>query len=1185
MKRKFPTSRAAALGAAALALLGPAARAQVDATNWGSVTTPVYGVAQTGTYAGADLFAGPDQFGSYFAGVLPDGKKVTPAGAVAQIGMNPLGVAVTPDGKYIITTNDDERNNGPSPHSGLAGGYTVSVVDASTLNVVSHVSTVGKLFIGLQVVAKAGGGYTVYASGGADQNVKVLNVDAGGILTVGTPIAIAPITPQNAGFASNYVLSPSFNAAVNSQANNKVPPSTVSYPTNGGNTGPGNFAPALPGGGNGSQVVFPAGSALHGRFLYVACNGDNSLAVIDTSTNAVIRRLPVGYFPYGVTVSRDGTKVLVSNWGIQQYSFLGPSYDGSGKLTGLTGIAPGQDVSGLFFVPQTSTTGTNPHTSSVSVISVPGGDPSAAAPTVLGSIYEGHPLDDRDNVGDTHPSATVLVRRGFLEVEYVAKANSDSLGLILVSNNRKLGDMDLSPLSINTNGHVVHGSYPNALAVSPDNTRLYVAEAGLNSVAVLDVSNPTQPQLLGRIPTGWYPTGVTVDPSGQNLYITNAKGVGEDINPLINNGVGANSNPTATGVESATNSNTIFGTLQQVPVSSLTPAALAAGNTTVQNNNYAQQTGAALAALDTSVVPLGGAASTKIKHVFFILHENKTFDSVLGNQSAHFGPYASLTFNDANGATDSVSKEDKTLGAGLEYTQLSLNTQALALAFATGVNYFSDSEESDAGHQFSASGTASDYTEKTLLVKTGRGLLVNKNFEPEDYPEGGYIFNNAARNGVSFKDYGALIRVDGTTNGTSFPSTTDDPASGKNGYSTFSGDAANPSAVVNGVNEVTGSDVSSPTVGLGQTYFLKNPILAILGENNGNGEPHIDRNYPGYNFDISDQRRAREFIADFDRMAAAGTLPTYLYIYQPNDHQGTGPNAIASPNVPGATGPEEISDGDTGLGMVVQHLMNSPVYYDAATGTGSAIFMTYDDAQSGRDHVDPHRTPLVVISPFARPGYVATHHYSTASIVKTEELLMGLPPNNYGDLFATDLRDLFQPTYNGITAGMIAFNNANTGHVYVATAAGRKVWKLAARLDIVRPGPRQPPPEPDRPALDARRHPLPRGGPQGPPERAPVQGHAGAHLPDRRADRPHRRPQRRHRRLIVTASAPSHSGTGRFLFRLSARASRQAAQEGGRGDPARHLPYPPPCRAHLPDASPTHHGPCPRVLNQNLTRC
>ena len=123
--------------------------------------------------------------------------------------------------------------------------------------------------------------------------------------------------------------------------------------------------------------------------------------------------------------------------------------------------------------------------------------------------------------------------------------------------------------------------------------------------------------------------------------------------------------------------------------------------------------------------------------------------------------------------------------------------------------------------------------------------------------------------------------------------------------------------------------------------------------------------------------------------------------------------------------------------------------------------MTYDDAQSGRDHLDPHRTPMIVISPYAKPGFLATRHYSTASIVKTEELLLGLPPNNYGDLFATDLRDMFQSTYNGIHLGpdgltllgpdqqaLVKLHNKST---YVATAQGRKVWTLARKLDASSP--------------------------------------------------------------------------------------------------------------------------------------
>ena len=1070
-------SGAASLGAALLALLGgSAATAQVDGTNWGTITAPVYGTSEkavaNGTYSAAELLAGPNKSGelslpssltaTYFDGVLPNGKKVTPAGIVAQIGMHPLGSALTPDGQYIILSCDDERNitGGLSTQLStttanttvnLLGGYSVTVLRTSDMKVAAQ-ANVGLLFVGLQVVANGAGGYTVYASGGGDHNVKVLTFTPPatptslGALTSGTAIKINPITPN--GTPTNFAALPNTGAFNGGD-----------FPENSGTSG------GVVGSGTGNRLTFPAGSALspNGRYLYVACNADNSLAVIDTTTNTVIKQIPVGFLPYGVSVSRDGSKVLVSNWGVQQYSFLAPPpLDSNGNVTALAGVTPSAtDVSGLFFVPVTSTTGTNPKTSSVSVVSVPGGNPANAA--LLGSIYEGQPagLDDRSMVGETHPSASAIVRRGTVEVEYVAKANSDSLGLILVANNRKLQDLDLSPLNLNLDSHTVHGTYPNALAVSPDNTRVYVAEAGLDSVAVLDTTNPLTPTLIGRIPTGWYPTALSVSADGKTLYIVNDKGVGEDINPNTN----LATNPTASGVESFSNSNSIFGTLQKVDLTSYTP-----DQTTALADNYAVQTGP----LDTSIVPLGGPASNKIKHVIFILHENKTFDSMLGNQ-AHFGVFASPNYNLANGTTSLDTEYAVTGPTG--FTSLAYNTQALADTFATGVNYYSDAEESDGGHQFSASGTASDYSEKTLLVKGGRGLLSNKNMEPEDYPEGGYIFNNAARNGVSFKDYGALIRVTGTDNGYANPAKTIDPPSGNGGLPlvapTGTGTESNP--VINGINstsvpsasatvvEVPGSDVTSMTQGLGQSYFLKNPILAILGESNANGEPHLDVNYPGYNFGISDQRRALEFNQDFDRMVKAGTLPQFIYLYQPNDHSGN-PAATTNISITGGSpsGAELIADGDTALGMVVKHIMGTPTYYNSADGTGSAIFMTYDDAQSGRDHLDPHRTPMIVISPYAKPGFLGTRHYSTASIVKTEELLLGLPPNNYGDLLATDLRDMFQSTYNGIMLGPdgLTLVQASTGRAliklhskstYVATAEGRKVWKLSEKLDSSTP--------------------------------------------------------------------------------------------------------------------------------------
>jgi len=958
-------------------------------TNWGILGAPVaFGHETMPGYTDAEPFAGPNKFGDgkYYHGILPNGKIVNPAGTSIPVGMNPLGSTLTPDGKFLIVTNDDERDGGiPSlQNPALTGGYSLTVVDTSTMTVASQITTAGKLFIGLQAVGA--GPYTLYASGGGDNQIKLFSIDAAGLISVSaTPaITISPILPSTDGNVSNY---------------------TPGAPLTSSTATPTGFSKS------GAKITFPAGSALspNGKFLYVACNGDNSVAVIDTASNAVVKQVPVGFFPYAVSVSTDGTQVYVSNWGVTPYKFLpGAQYDAGGKLTSLTrfspdgsGGAPGT-VQDLFYVPQTSK-----ESASIAVLSAPGADGTQLS--LNGYVNQGANLDALYQVGSTHPSATAIVKKAGKSILYVTKTNSDHVGLIDLSTNLALTDFDLTPYKLTlADGHQIHGSYPNALAVSPDNTRVYVAEAGINSVAVLDTTIPTSPKLIGRIPTGWYPTGLSISADGSTLYVVNAKGVGEDTNPST-----VQQTPPVTGVESFSDGNFIFGTVQKV-----TLATAPMNNDQTLAYSYSH---AGIPYKVYSVVPPGGAPSPKVKHVFFILQENKTFDSMLGNVT-QFGNYASTSYNAQNGS----------VSADLQYTPVSLNYQTIAKKFATAVNYYSDSEESDAGHQFSASGTASDYTEKTLLVKSGRGLLVNKNFEPEDYPEGGYIFNNAARNGVDFKDYGALIRIVGTDTGTSTPTTLNDPLSGNAGYPT------SPSPLVN-----TG-DVDTQTVGLGQSYFMDEPFLQVLGTRNSSGEPRLDTNYPGYNFNISDQRRAKEFIQDFDRMVANGTLPKYVYLYLPNDHTG-GQQAA---NVPQATAAQQVNDGDVALGMVVGHIVNSPVYYDKNTDTGSALFLTFDDAQSTRDHIHQHRTPLIVVSPYARPHYIAKRHYSTASVVKTEELMLGLPPNNYGDFFASDLHDMFQPTYNGIT---LTAAEVTRSAKYVPSVEGRKIWSLVAKLDTSSP--------------------------------------------------------------------------------------------------------------------------------------
>ena len=276
--------------------------AQLDVTTWGLITAPVYGTSESGAYAGAELLAGPNKYGSYFAGVLPNGRVVKPAGVSTQVGMDPLGIALTPDGKYLITGNSDELEPGflsyqnPMNH----GSYSLSVIDTATMQVVNTWpsspeaawQTYG-VFLGLQVTGA--GPYTLWASGGADNDMKIFTISTTGVISPADPshIVINPITPNNQGFVTNCKL-----------AQGVIP--VVMF-----------FGPQT-----GVQATFPAGFALsrNGRFLYVACNADNSVAVIDTTLKQVVKQIAIGYFPYGVSLGNDDRTVTVSNWGSRSTS-------------------------------------------------------------------------------------------------------------------------------------------------------------------------------------------------------------------------------------------------------------------------------------------------------------------------------------------------------------------------------------------------------------------------------------------------------------------------------------------------------------------------------------------------------------------------------------------------------------------------------------------------------------------------------------------------------------------------------------------------------------------------------------------------------------------------------------------------------------------------------------------------
>jgi hypothetical protein len=207
---------------------------------------------------------------------------------------------------------------------------------------------------------------------------------------------------------------------------------------------------------------------------------------------------------------------------------------------------------------------------------------------------------------------------------------------------------------------------------------------------------------------------------------------------------------------------------------------------------------------------------------------------------------------------------------------------------------------------------------------------------------------------------------------------------------------------------------------LGGLYSLDVPALGALGG-------HIDLNYPGWNLRIRDVRRAKEFIADYTRLEQQNALPDFTYIWLPDDHGGFGPDIPPLP--------EEVADGDRALGMIVEFLSHQP------TWSSTAIFITPDDAQSSRDHVNEHRAYAVVVSPYAKHRYIGQAHLSTVSILKTEEELLGLAPLSLGDLLATDMSGFFQGTPDPAPFTAIPVPTQT------ASVEGRRIAALLAQTD------------------------------------------------------------------------------------------------------------------------------------------
>ncbi|MFN2527680.1 MAG: hypothetical protein ABR584_03085 [Candidatus Baltobacteraceae bacterium] len=662
---------------------------------------------------------------------------------------------------------------------------------------------------------------------------------------------------------------------------------------------------------NGHAFPSSIGLSADRKRAYVVNNLANTVTAVDLEKRAVLGSTGVGFFPYGIALS--GYRLFVTDEGLMKYGDLPAPV----RAPQFANVAP--DAL---------------NASAVSAITLDSGG-GLETQTPAFSLSMDPAVDGNTVVGGAHPSAIVTTPNG--AYAYIAMTNVDRVstvslgGVPKVIGGLQLGLFDGAPF----------GTQPNALVLSRDGKVLYVALAGINAVAVVDARNPAKLRRTGLIPTGWYPTALALSANDRYLYIANAKGYGQDAHFQGAQPFATSSSGQIEQVE--LDSNDIWATLERVDLRKL-PIAKTTLLTLQDLRRRSIAKSNAIVPTLRSLKP-----SRPIKHVVFILEENKTYDSMLGDLKDARG------IRYGNGDPSLVS-------FGQSITP---NLHALALEFGLAVNEYADAEDSDAGHQFAAAGITSAYSEKTLLVKTGRYPSVNKNEDPEDYPRAGYIFNTLMHGSRTYRDYGDLIRLSGYDEGRSADPRADDPT-----YQNITDEAA-------------------PTSGLGGLYSLDVPSLLALRD-------HLDVNYPGWNLRIRDVRRAKEFMSDYDALERTGKAPAFVYIWLPDDHGGHGHGIPPLP--------EEVADGDRALGMIVDHLSHLPEW------SSTAVFITPDDAQSTRDHVNEHRSYAIVVSPYAKRHYTGRHHISTVSILKTEEELLGLSPLSLGDLLATDMSDFFTAT-------------------------------------------------------------------------------------------------------------------------------------------------------------------------------
>jgi YVTN family beta-propeller protein len=701
--------------------------------------------------------------------------------------------------------------------------------------------------------------------------------------------------------------------------------------------------------------------AQHGGF------NPHGLLVIDRATQAAVQRIPLHSAWLGLAWSKDGAKLYVSGGsasGPRHSSDVAPIYVfdyAAGRLS----EKPSAEWKDTLPAGEVYWTGLAMHPKqNLLLAGNRGADPMPGHVTVFdagtGKVLRRIPVEVSPYDLEFNAEGTLL---------YVSNWSSDSVSVIDVATwkvtgtiptGRNPNDLEMGPdgrlyvsngnentvtvidtklrqaietINVGPTARAPVGTTPNALELDRKNNMLFVANADNNCVAVVNVQVRGESQVLGFMPTGWYPSALLLD-AGMNLYVGNSKGLEPHANPM---------GPTSPLLKGAPTKETVRdiqrGTVNIVSLKNLKGELKRWTKQVYDNIPYKDDyLTKARAPKEPGVVPQETGAGSPIKHVVYVIKENRTYDQMFGDIAKGNGDARLTIFGE----------------------KVTPNHHAIANEWVLLDNLYCDGEVSVDGHSWSNSAIATDYNEKMWPAQYGGHSKATR--AGAYVPAAGHLWDLAAKKGLTYRSYGeyAMRASDGTAM-----------------------DAA-------------------PGVG------------GLLG--------HVSPKFklPG----MRDTDNVKVFFEELDEYEknfvskdVSKRLPNLVIMSLPEDHTaGTRPGAY--------TPKAMVANADWAVGQLVERLSQSPYWPQMA------IFIIEDDAQNGPDHVDARRTVGLIASPYAKRGFVDSTLYTTSSMLRTMELLLGLPPMTQYDAAAMPMYNSFRTTADGkpyqALAPKIDVNEKNT---------------------------------------------------------------------------------------------------------------------------------------------------------------